>query len=82
MTASTLTAATITTAQIKALRNEALAHGDTELAEFCDLALVPHEDSDAEGRQLFSPTTGAPIHRVDARAVCARTINEAAAQAD
>lgn len=77
-----LNAATITTAQIKTLRSEALAAGDTVMAEWCDVALVPHEDCDAEGRQLFSPTTGAPIHRTDARAVCARAINDAAAQAD
>ena len=39
MTTTNLTAATITTAQIRALRAEAHEAGDTEQVEICDTAL-------------------------------------------
>jgi hypothetical protein len=78
---TTLNASTITRAQIEALRSEAAEAGDTLQVEWCDVALAYAEDGDDAGNGLFSPRTGAPIHRTDARAVCARAINDARANA-
>lgn len=78
----TITAATITTAQIKALRSEARAAGDGLMAEWCDVALAFGERYDSVGFQLVSPATGLSVTRTEAREVCADALNDAAAMAD
>ena len=74
--------ADITISQIKALRAEAQAAGDSIMTEFCDLALAPHETTDDEGRQLINPVSGESITRTSARAVCAGAIAMAQSQKD
>jgi len=71
---NTLTAETITTAQIKALRAEAEAAGDRAQVDLCDLALAAHETADAQGGDLIGPD-GAIWTRTEAREACADAIN-------
>jgi hypothetical protein len=71
---TTLTAETITTAQIKALRAEAEAAGDRAQVDLCDLALAAHETADAQGGDLIGPD-GAIWTRTEAREACADAIN-------
>ena len=72
MNNTTITAETITTAQIRALRTEAAAAGDFEQVEICDVAL-----SRAPVRTLS--VIGADGARVDVeedcRELCADAIN-------
>ncbi len=77
-----ITAATVTAAQIKALRSEARAAGDSLLAEWCDVALAYGERYDSVGFPLTSPATGLSVTRTEAREVCADAINDARAMAD
>lgn len=81
MTKQALTAETITTKQIKALRNEALAADDSRQVDWCDLALAAHERTDSEGGDLIAPT-GVQTTRTRARQVCADAINYAAGEDD
>lgn len=68
---TTLTAATITTAQIRALRNEAATAGDLSMVETCDLALSP-----SPVRTLSLLVNGETVHvEEDYRALCADAIN-------
>ncbi len=76
------TANSITTAQIRSLRQEAHNAGDGVMGEWCDVALAAHEFMNADGADLCHPVTGAYIARSDARAVCADAIRNAAANAD
>lgn len=71
---TTLTAETIATAQIKALRAEAEAAGDRAQVDLCDLALAAHETADAQGGDLIGPD-GAIWTRTEAREACADAIN-------
>ncbi len=71
---TTITAETITTAQIKALRAEAEAAGDRAQVDLCDLALAAHETADAQGGDLIGPD-GAIWTRTEAREACADAIN-------
>jgi hypothetical protein len=71
---TTLTAETITTAQIKALRAEAEAAGDRAQVDLCDLALAAHETADAQGGDLIGPD-GAIWTRTEAREACAGALN-------
>jgi len=71
---TTLTAETITTAQIKALRAEAESAGDRAQVDLCDLALAAHETVDAQGGDLIGPD-GAIWTRTEAREACADAIN-------
>lgn len=73
-----VTAETITTAQIKALREEAYAAGDYAEADICALALAAHETADSEGGDLIGPD-GKVWTRTMARAALADTINAARA---
>lgn len=69
-----ITADTITTEQIKALREEALAAGDRAQVDLCDVALAAHETADAEGGELRGPD-GEIWTRTEAREACADAIN-------
>ena len=71
---TTITAETITTAQIKALRAEAEAAGDRAQVDLCDLALAAHETADAQGGDLIGPD-GAIWTRTEAREACADAIH-------
>jgi len=73
-TTETVTADTISRAQIKALREEARAAGDTRQVDYCDLALAAHETASEDGADLVDPF-GSPITRTEARQVCADAIN-------
>jgi hypothetical protein len=78
----TITADTITADQIRALRTEARAAGDSLLAEWCDVALAYGERYDSVGFPLTSPGTGLSVTRTEAREVCADAIRAAAAMLD
>ncbi len=69
---TTTTTETLTTAQILALRAEALAHGDAAQAYICDVALGRSNEADAPD---------GPMARSGARAECARVIAAAEAAA-
>lgn len=75
-----MTADTITTAQIRALRQEALAAGGYDQELLCSIALAAHETADAEGGDLIGPD-GKPTTRTAAREACAEAIAAAQAQA-
>ena len=77
-----ITAATVTAAQIKALRSGARAAGDSMMTEWCDVALAYGERYDSVGFPLTSPATGLSVTRTEAREVCADAINAARAMAD
>lgn len=81
MCAFMVTADTITTKQIKALRNEALAADDSRQVDWCDIALAAHERADSEGNDLIGPD-GVQTTRSKAREVCADVINYAAGEDD
>ena len=69
--AVTLTAETITDAQIRALRTEAAAAGDPLMVEICDVALSP-----SPVRTLSLLVNGETVHvEEDHRALCADAIN-------
>lgn len=70
---------TITIEQIRKLRNEATASGDSMQVDYCDLALATHETADANGGDLIDPQTKLPITRTEARGICADAINAARA---
>lgn len=76
-----LTAKTITTRQIKALREEALTAGDYRTVDTCDVALADHETANNDGTPLVG-SDGQPTTRTDARAILADAFNEAAAMGD
>lgn len=68
----------ITEAQIRSLRVEALRTGDAVQAHWCDIALSPAEEEQAAvGRTLSSPVNDLPVTRTQARAVCATVLNKA-----
>ena len=72
MTNTTLTAETITTAQIKALRSEAMAAGDYAQVDICDRALAADDSTtDQDGNTVAR----ADLSREDARAECADAIS-------
>ena len=77
----TTTAQTITTAQIRNLRAEALAAGDYDQAAICDLALDGEIDADdyttltAKGASKLRS-----MSREQAYTECARVISDAEAQ--
>ena len=71
-----LTAETITNKQIRALRDGAAEADDPITVDFCTIALG-NEDSDGTGTTLGKPCTVE-----QARAECARVINDARAQED
>jgi hypothetical protein len=75
------TAASITNAQIRTLRTEALDAGDARMGEWCDVAIAAGERYDSEGFPLVSPGTGLACTRTEAREVCADAIANAAANA-
>lgn len=75
----TMTADTVTATQIRALREEALAHGDQRQVDICDMALASHETADEIGGDLVGPE-GDVWTRTQAREACADAINDAAAQ--
>lgn len=67
-----LTAETITTAQIRTLRNEAVAAGDYAQVDICDRALATDDSTtDQDGNEVAR----ADLSREDARAECADVIN-------
>ena len=69
---------TITTAQIRALRNEAAAAGDSATVEICNVALSSDEHGDGEcDHAAYGVST-----RSEAIARCAQWIADAAAMAD
>lgn len=69
---ATLTAETITTAQIRALRNEAQAAGDYAQVDICDRALAADDSTtDQDGNEVAR----ADLNREDAREACADAIN-------
>mgnify|MGYP006931613400 CR=1 FL=1 len=75
---ATLTAETITTAQIRALRREAEAAGDYAQIDICDRALASDDTTtDQDGNTVAR----ADLSREDARAECAEAINAARAMA-
>lgn len=74
-----LTAETITTKQIRALREEATKVGDDRQVDYCNVALAAHRRDNADGSPLVWPWNGQPADRDVAREVCADAINEAAA---
>lgn len=61
----TITADTITDAQIIALREEAIEHGDRLQVAYCNLALG------------YTPSIALTTNRYGARAECARVIRDA-----
>lgn len=79
-TPNTNLTADITSAQIRALRTEAIAAGDYLQVDLCDLALAAHETAAADGSQLLDPG-GHPISRSEARAICAEAIDAIRARA-
>lgn len=68
----TTTIDTITDAQIRTLRDEAIAAGDTDMAKICTRALVRHYATDFQTRKAHE----------EARAQCAAVIADAEAQAE
>ena len=68
---------TITTEQIKALRAEAVAHGDYRQADICDRALAT-DTIDQDGNEIAL----ADWSQDEAREECARVIAEAEALRD
>lgn len=75
-----LTAETITTRQIRDLRDEAMEASDYRMVDWCDVALASHETSDSAGRELQGPGNHGTCTRTDAREICADAINNARAQ--
>lgn len=71
-----LTAATITDAQIKALRAEAREHGDLALVEICDLAL---SGSPIRHASIIGADGGIVPIEENTRELCADAINAAQA---
>ena len=70
---TTLTAETITTAQIRALRNEAEKAGDYAQVDICDRALTREIDGtqDQDGNEVAR----ADLSVADARELCADAVN-------
>jgi hypothetical protein len=68
------TAAGLTTAQISALREEAVVGGLSHIRIWCELALAQHEWAHADGSSLIAPT-GAVTTRTAARQFLADMIN-------
>ena len=71
----TATADTITTAQIRALRDEAARRGDHDLVEICDVALAAQGAADSLLQGPYGSWT-----RDEARGACADAINSAREQ--
>lgn len=71
---ATITAETITAAQIRTLRTEAERASDYLQVDICDVALA----SDEEGHEVGSGRTRTAMTRTEARAECARVIAAAA----
>lgn len=80
-TTEQLTADTITTAQISALKTEAEAAGDTYQADICGIALAYTETANEIGADLVGPD-GEIWTRTEARENCAEAINAARAMED
>lgn len=73
-TTATITPETLTTGQIRALRDDAAVHGDLVMVDICNVALSG-EDSDGTGT-----TIGTPCSLSHAQLECTRVLNEARAQ--
>lgn len=76
-----LTAETITTPQIRALRNEADVADDLYTVHLCGLALAAHETAHDDGQNLVGPD-GEIWTRTEAREVLAGCINAARVMED
>jgi hypothetical protein len=82
--AKTTTAENITEAQIRRLRQDAMAAGDYPQVAWCDLALAAHETSDSHGNLLVTPDNGScgrggeQTTRTEARKICADAIADGA----
>lgn len=70
-----VTGSTITEADIRQLREEALAAGDDRQVEYCDIALAPYRFANDDGTVLVWPWNGQDADRTVARQVCAVAIN-------
>jgi hypothetical protein len=77
----TTTAEIVTDDQIRKLREEALAAGDSRTVTSCDVALSSRDDSNAEGAPLFDDD-GEPTTRTAQREILADAINAARAADD
>jgi hypothetical protein len=71
-----LTADTITSDQIRALRSERLDAGDYRTVKSCDVALSPHETADESGDELVD-YDGDVTTRSDQRDLLADLLSEA-----
>lgn len=69
-----LTADTITAAQIKELREEAMTASDYLMVDLCDVALASRERSNDDGSHL-EDSDGNPTTRSEARARLAEILN-------
>ena len=74
MSTAIVTADTITTAQIRALRTEAESAGDAWQVDLCDIALASHDTCNSDGTPLIGPC-GGQTTRTEAREACAEAIN-------
>lgn len=66
---------TLTTKQIKTLRDEAGAAGDMVTVDICDVALCPLESSNSDGTPLVD-SQGNPTTRTEAREMIVEVISE------
>lgn len=80
-TTTKLTAATITEAQIRQLRNRALRDSDYQTVDSCDVAMAAHETTDASGAPLVD-SDGEATTRTAQRDLLADVLNERAANED
>ena len=80
--APTLTADTITAAQIRALRDEATAAGDEEQAAWCDAALADYGADECVTILYPLALEGRQVTLTEAREACADAINAARAMGE
>lgn len=66
---------TLTTKQIKILRDEAGSAGDMVTVDICDVALCPLESSNSDGTPLVD-SQGNPMTRTEAREMIVEIISE------
>ncbi len=66
----------ITLKQIRTLRDEAMAAGDSRMVDICDVALCSRESANDDGTPLVD-SDGRPTTRTAAQVECARVIAEA-----
>jgi len=77
---ASVTVATITDSQIRALREEAHAASNYHQATLCSVALAPREFHDEQTAEPHHDEAGTPISRTEARQACAEAIAWAQAQ--